>query len=1038
MKKLISVLLLVAMVLSLLPVSVIAAKNEQPFEITAKATATIKEDVWDVIDAYEDENVVAKRAGKLSANDFAKVSYEIEELVKKTDTYVEGSINRNGDFFTWETTEGIVCGYSPELRYRERNVDRSVMQGENITTTSFATKGGTPSGKNVYLISPYYNDSYSADSSFTDQYKTEAKSIASATGGTFTQYGYTAATITNIAKAMQSGAVVLFDSHGITDYNSGDDYVSQANSSYLCLNTGTGITSSDMAAVTGTYGTYYHAWNGGSSTYCVDGTAIANHMTSDAPNSLLWMAICLGMATDGLNKPLHNKGVEVVYGYSQSVSFTGDYKYEASFWDSMIAGKTVASAISTMKSTYGKWDPAYSSYTLSNAQKNYVAFPIVVSSEDTYPGQGNVDAYQTVKSTWTLYQDDSSSSGSDSGSNSGSNSGNSGSSSGNTSTSGDNTYELITSSSALTAGTYIILANADGTYAGDYSYYALSTSKDGSYSAMSAQGLSFTSLPTSLTCSSSSASTFEWTMTGSRTSFTLSSGSNYLISASGSTKLTLSTSSTSWAGTYSSTYQGFRVKGNSRYISLRDDISTTGDNGNPLFCTVSSTSSGTTYLHFYKLTDSSSSSSSGSSTTTCSHSSTSTSTTAATCTSTGKTTVTCNSCGTVVSTSTIAALGHNYKYTSNSDGTHKITCSRCSYSSSASCTYSSSTCKYCGYTKPTTDSGSTSTGSISDGQYVIAAKVGSTYYAMSSTFASKITGSKITVSNGTVSASDAEGYAVTIAKNGSYYTISNGTKYLKYSSSTNFSSSTTAYNWSIGTGTNGTYRITASTSTTRGIIFYKSSTKFGAYAVSNATSTSSYYYDVELIPVSGSSSGSSDSGSNSGNTSTSGTYTYELVTSSSDLTAGSYIIVAAADGTYAGDYSYYALSTSKDGSYSAMSASGLNLSSLPSTLTCDASSVSSFEWTLTGSRTSFKLSSGSNYLISASGSTKLTLSTSSTSWSATYSSSYKGFRVKGNSRYISLRDDISTTGDNGNPLFCTVSSTSSGTTYLHFYKLVSG
>ena len=265
MKKLISVLLLIAMMLSLLPTGVIAAKNEQSEEISAKAMATINEDVWSVIDAYEDENIVAKRGAKITANDYAKISYEIEELVKKTDTYVEGTINRNGDFFTWETTEGIVCGYSPELRYRERNVDRSaIVGGNNISTTSYATKGGTPNGKNVYLISPYYNDSYSADSSFTNQYKNEGKSIASATGGTFTQYGYTQATVTNVAKAIQSGAVVLFDSHGITDYNSGDDYVSRANSSYLCLNTGTGITSSDMAAVSGTYGTYYHAFNGGS------------------------------------------------------------------------------------------------------------------------------------------------------------------------------------------------------------------------------------------------------------------------------------------------------------------------------------------------------------------------------------------------------------------------------------------------------------------------------------------------------------------------------------------------------------------------------------------------------------------------------------------------------------------------------------------------------------------------------------------------------------------------------------------------------
>ena len=821
MKKFISILLLIAIIFGIVPFYSQAAKSEQPIEISAKAMKKIKDDVWSVIDDYEDDNIKATRGKKVTSADYAAITYEIEALVKQTETYVEGSIVRNGDFFTWETTEGIVCGYSPELRYRESKVDTTKMAGENVTTISYATKGSTPTGKDVYLISPYYNDSYSADSSFTDQYKKEGKSIASATGGTFTQYGYTQATVTNVAKAIQSGAVVLFDSHGITDYSNGDDYVSRANTSYLCLNTGTGITNADMAAVSGTYGTYYHAFNGGSSTYCVDGTAMSNHMTANAPSSIVWMAICLGMATNGLNKPLRAKGVEVVYGYSQSVSFTGDYKYEASFWNSMKNGKTVAQACSTMKSSYGKWDPAYSSYSESNAKKNYVAFPIVASSEDVYPGQGKVDAVQTVKSTWTLFQQN------------------------------------------------------------------------------------------------------------------------------------------------------------------------------------------------------------GSSTTTCNHSNTTKSTTNATCTSTGKTTETCKLCGAVVSTTTIPALGHSYKYTSSNNGTHKVTCTRCTYSSNANCTYSNNVCKYCGYTKT-----NNTTVSISSGKYVIAAKVNGVYYAMSNSFASKISSKTISVSNGTIAESAASSCVVTITKSGSYYTISNGSKYLKYSSSTNFSSSTTAYNWSITSGVNGTYRIIPSGASTRGIVFYRSTSKFGAYATSNASSTSNYYYDVELIPV------TSSSNSSSSNNSSTSTRTYELVTSSSDLTAGTYIIIANADGTYAGNYNYYALSTNGDGSYAAMSAVGIDLDNLPSKLTCDISSVPNYEWTMTGSRTSFKLATGNKYLAATSGSTKLSVGTTASSWSATYSSAYKGFRVKASSRYISLRDDISTVGKNGNPLFCTVSSTSSGTTYLHFYKLI--
>ncbi len=1033
--KIMAILLTVAMLCGMLPAFASAAKveEERPVEISKKSEDIINADVWSVIDAYEDENIVAKRGKVVTAQDYAELTYDIEALVKESKTYVEGSINRNGDFFTWETTEGIVCGYSPELRYKTRN--NSISGFDSTETVSYAKKAG-PSSKDVYLIAPYYG----YDSSFTDQYKNEANSIASATGGNYKLYQGTNATITNIATAMQNGGVVIFDSHGITDYSSGEDYVSRANSSYLCLKTSTGITSSDMSAVSGTYGTYYHAFNGGSSTYCVDGTAIKNHMSKAAPGTILWMAICLGMATNGLCTPMRNAGVEVVYGYSQSVSFTGDYKYETYFWNKMKAGSDVKTAASYMKSAAGcSWDPAYSSYSQSQAKSNYVAFPIVVSDQDTYPGQGKVDAVQTVKSTYTLFGSTDSDSGSNSGSSSGSNSG---SDSGSTSTSGD-TYELVTSASGLTAGKYIILANADGSYAGSYNYYALTTSKDGSYAAMAAQGLSFDSLPTSLTCDASAAGDYVWTMSGSRTSMKLATGSNYLAGASGSTKLTLATSATTWSGTYSSSYQGFSVKGNSRYISLRDDISTVGDNGAPLFCTVSSTSSGTTYLHFYKLADSSSDSGSGSDTTTCSHSSTTTSTVDATCTASGKTTKTCKTCGAVVSTTTIPALGHSYKYTSNGNGTHKITCTRCSYSSSASCTYSSNVCKYCGYTNSSSDSGSTTTSGITSGQYVIAAKVGSSYYAMSNTFASKITGTKLTISNGEVT-TDVSGMVVNITKNGSYYTIDNGTKYLKYSSSTNFTTSSTAYNWNITTGVNGTYRITASSSSSRGIIFSTSAGKFGAYAVSNATATSSIYYDVELLPVSGSSdsgssdSGSSDSGSSSSSgTASSGTYTYELVTSASALTAGDYIILTAATGSYAGSYNYYALTTSKDGSYAAMSAQGLSFDSLPTSLTCDASSASAFEWTMSGSRTSMKLATGSSYLAGASGSTKLTLASSATTWSATYTSSKQAFRVKGNSRYISLRDDISTVGDNGSPLFCTVSSTSSGETYLYFYKCTS-
>ena len=146
----------------------------------------------------------------------------------------------------------------------------------------------------------------------------------------------------------------------------------------------------------------------------------------------------------------------------------------------------------------------------------------------------------------------------------------------------------------------------------------------------------------------------------------------------------------------------------------------------------------------------------------------------------------------------------------------------------------------------------------SSGTYVIAANVNGTYYAMSNTFDSKISGSVITVTDGAVSETDAAANKVTITYSDGVYTIYNGTNYLTYSSSTNLGTSASAYSWNIASGTNGTWRITSTNTTARGII-YRASTYnlFGGYAVSNVSSTSTEYYDVEILPIAGTGSGTS-------------------------------------------------------------------------------------------------------------------------------------------------------------------------------------
>ena len=359
---------------------------------------------------------------KMTEANYIAMLPEVIDAIKGSKTYVAGSLQQNGNFLVWETTTGIPCCYDPRMEAKLHNADNApseeaVMAAE-AGAKAFAAQlrqvladspnGGSPSSVEIGLIQPYWesNSSY-ADSSFrsySPYYKSMWQELYAATGGSSNyRYSMTNATVDNVAKAIQNCGLVIMDSHGTTDYSgSNGDYTSRANSSYLCLTSNSGITSADTAAKSGTYGTYYDCLKGSGYAY-VNGNCIANHMTANAPHSLVYMGICLGMATDKMFTGLRNKGVEVVYGYSQSVSFAGEKIYMQAIMGYLKNGDNFATALSKAKSANGSWDPAYSSYSLSQAKANKVAFPIAVSSEDAYPGQGKVDAVQTVYSTWQLF-----------------------------------------------------------------------------------------------------------------------------------------------------------------------------------------------------------------------------------------------------------------------------------------------------------------------------------------------------------------------------------------------------------------------------------------------------------------------------------------------------------------------------------------------------------------------------------------------------------------------------------------------------------
>ena len=124
----------------------------------------------------------------------------------------------------------------------------------------------------------------------------------------------------------------------------------------------------------------------------------------------------------------------------------------------------------------------------------------------------------------------------------------------------------------------------------------------------------------------------------------------------------------------------------------------------------------------------------------------------------------------------------------------------------------------------------------SSGDFKMYAATETNYYASG-------TGSKI---SSTTEEASATTYTFTALGNGQY-TIQSGSTYITYSSSTDLGTSETAYNWTISAGTNGTWRIAASSTTGRALVFRAGSTnQFGGYSTSNVTASGTEYYDIEI------------------------------------------------------------------------------------------------------------------------------------------------------------------------------------------------
>lgn len=195
--------------------------------------------LWAELDAVEQE--AQTQSAQDGPDRTLAAAQAVAKAVTASDLYVDGTLQWRGAQFSFETTTGVTCAYSPRLRELARRA-----AGSSVETETVEPQTSTTTSADITLIEPYYG----LDPSFTQQYQNEVKKLAAATGGSSQVLKTTRATIDAVAAAVESSGVVIFDSHGSTDYENPwneEDLVSGATTSYLLLQTGTGLTTEDYA-----------------------------------------------------------------------------------------------------------------------------------------------------------------------------------------------------------------------------------------------------------------------------------------------------------------------------------------------------------------------------------------------------------------------------------------------------------------------------------------------------------------------------------------------------------------------------------------------------------------------------------------------------------------------------------------------------------------------------------------------------------------------------------------------------------------------
>lgn len=164
-----------------------------------------------------------------------------------------------------------------------------------------------------------------------------------------------------------------------------------------------------------------------------------------------------------------------------------------------------------------------------------------------------------------------------------------------TSSSSTGNYSLVKSASNLTSGKYILVVKAGGSNSSSI-YYAMKKAADGSSYLAAVSADSFMNPGTASNNITVNNADLVWTLTGTSSGFTLSSGDSVVYNSNNNLYYKAGTA-TKWSAVYDSSTRTFQISSGGRYLGLRDDLTLSSTTGNPRFrC---NTSASTTSYQFY-------------------------------------------------------------------------------------------------------------------------------------------------------------------------------------------------------------------------------------------------------------------------------------------------------------------------------------------------------------------------------------------------------------------------------------------------------